>query len=278
MPRTRPVGIVVPNTEPDAEKAVRTFPRAAEELGFSSLWVTDHVVGVRGMAPVHGPFWLDAVTCLAHLAATTSVARLGIGVLVVPYRNPVLTAKMLTTIDLLSDGRLDIGIGTGWSRTEYRALGVRHLFEGRGRATDEALEVMRKCWRGGAVEHDGEFFSFEHIAFEPTPAQKPHPPLWIGGQSGPALRRAARLADTWHPHDLSPREVRATGDRLDELAGRAVPRSVRIHVTADDIPALADVVDSYLDAGCRQVVIEFRSVPVETTHECAEKAAAVLFA
>jgi probable F420-dependent oxidoreductase len=274
---TRPVGIVVPNTEPGAEKAVRTFPGLAEQLGYRSLWVTDHVVGVRGMAPTHGPFWLDAVTTLAHVAATTTVARLGIGVLVVPYRNPVLAAKMLTTIDLLSEGRLDLGIGTGWSRTEYRALGAIDQFESRGRATDEALEVMRACWRGGEVEHDGEFFSFRHITFQPTPAQKPHPPLWIGGQSGPALRRAARLADVWHPHDLSPEEIRTVGARLDELAGRPVPRSVRIHPTADQIPAIADVVDSYLESGCTHVVIEFRSIPVEATAGCAEKAAAALF-
>lgn len=271
----RPVGIVVPNTEPRAEDAVRTFPHFAEELGYRSLWVTDHLVGVRGMAPVHGPYWLDPLTCLAHMAATTSYARIGIGVLVVPYRNPVLTAKMLTTIDLLSRGRLDVGIGTGWSRTEYRALGVRDRFEARGRVTDESLDIMEKCWRGGEIEHEGEFFAFQHITVEP--AQSPRPPLWMGGQSGPALRRAARLADMWHPHDIEPEQVREIGDRLDDMAGRTVPRSVRIHLGPEDIPALPERVDAFLDVGCRHVVIEFRSVPVEVTASCAEKAAAVLF-
>jgi probable F420-dependent oxidoreductase len=272
---SRPVGVVVPNTEPGAEDAVRTFPRHAEELGYQSLWVTDHLVGVRGMAAVHGPYWLDSLTCLAHMAATTSSARLGIGVLVVPYRNPVLTAKMLTTIDLLSGGRLDVGIGTGWSRAEYRALGVCDHFDARGRVTDEALEVMAKCWRGGQVEHDGEFFAFHHVTVEPV--HEPRPPLWFGGQSGPALRRAARLADVWHPHDIGPHEVREIGARLDEMAGRKVPRSVRIHLGADDIPGVADQVDAFVDAGCSHVVIEFRSVPVEVTAAYAEKAAEVLF-
>jgi probable F420-dependent oxidoreductase len=229
------------------------------------------------MQPAHGAYWLDAVTTLAYVAATTNTARLGISVLVVPYRNPVLTAKMLTTVDLLSGGRLDIGVGCGWSKTEYRALGMGHLFESRGRATDESLDVMRACWTGGEIEHVGEFFSFKHITFEPTPAQKPHPPLWVGGQSGPALRRAARLADMWHPHDVSPEEVANAGGRLDELAGRHVPRSVRVNVPVDDIPSIAGLVDAYLSVGCEHVVVEFRSVPVDVAAACAEKAAAVLF-
>ncbi|OLT16448.1 hypothetical protein BJF78_14345 [Pseudonocardia sp. CNS-139] len=273
----RPVGIVVPNTEPGADRAVRELPRVFEQLGYRSLWVTDHVVGTRSMEPVHGAYWLDAVTVLAHMAATTSTARLGVGVLVVPYRNPVLTAKMLASVDVLSDGRLDVGVGTGWIRTEYRALGVGQLFAPRGRVTDEALDLMRTCWRGGEVEHEGEFFTVRHVTFEPVPVQRPHPPLWIGGQSGPALRRAARFADVWHPHDLGPEDVERLGAQLDEAAGRRVPRSVRLHATGEDVPALADLVDHYLAAGCVHVVVEFRSQPVDVVAACAEKAAAVLF-
>ena len=101
--------------------------------------------------------------------------------------------------------------------------------------------------------------------------------MWMGGQSGPALRRAARLADMWHPHDISPREVGEIGSRLDEMADRKVPRSVRIHLGADDIAGVADQVDAFVAAGCSHVVIEFRSVPPEVTAAYAEKAAAVLF-
>ncbi|HXA63293.1 MAG TPA: LLM class flavin-dependent oxidoreductase, partial [Streptosporangiaceae bacterium] len=168
-------------------------------------------------------------------------------------------------------------IGTGWSRVEYRALGVEHLYEPRGRATNEALDVMLTCWRGGEVDHDGEFYSFRHVTLDPTPTQLPHPPLWVGGHSEPALRRAARLADIWHPHDLSPADLAATGARLDEMAGREVPRSVRLHVTEDDVPGLADTVDAYLAVGCVRIVLDFRSQPCDVVTRLGEKAAALLF-
>jgi probable F420-dependent oxidoreductase len=272
----RPVGLVVTTNEPGAADMVRDLPRRAEVWGYDSLWVTDHVVGVRAMAGVYGDYWLEALTALTWMAATTTRVRLGTGVLVVPHRNPVLASKMITTLDVLSGGRVDIGVGTGWSKVEFRALGVEGLYEHRGRATDEAIAVMQACWAGGEITHEGESFSFRHVAAEPVPLQRPHPPLWIGGHSAPALRRAARVADVWHPHDLPPAELTQIGEQLDNLAGRHIPRSVRLHVTEDDLPGLADHIDSYLAVGCIRVVLEFRSQPCALVERLAERAAEIL--
>jgi probable F420-dependent oxidoreductase len=269
----RPVGLVIPTNAPGAVGTLRDLPGRAETWGYDSLWVTDHVVGVRAMSGVYGDYWLDALTSLSWIAATTREVRLGTGVLVVPHRNPVLAAKMVTTLDVLSGGRVDLGIGTGWSRVEFRALGIEHLYEPRGRATDEAVDVMLACWAGGEVAHDGEFFSFRHIVADPRPAQRPHPPLWVGGHSPAALRRAARVADVWHPHDLPPTELAAIGERLDDQAGRRIPRSVRLHVTEDDLVAVSDLVDAYFEVGCVRVVLEFRSQPCEVVTRLSELAA-----
>jgi probable F420-dependent oxidoreductase len=272
----RSVGLVVPTNEPGAADLLHDLPARAERWGYDSLWVTDHVVGVRAMRGVYGDYWLDALTALTWIAATTKHVRLGTGVLVVPHRSPVLAAKMAATLDILSGGRLDLGVGTGWSRVEFRALGMEQLYEPRGRVTNEALEVMRACWSGGQVDFSGDFFAFRHISFEPTSWQKPHPPLWVGGHSGPALRRAARFADMWHPHDISPAELARIGDRLDEMAGRLVPRSVRIHVSEADLPGLADMVDAYREAACTQVVLDFRSQPCDLVTRLAERTAELL--
>lgn len=275
---TRPVGLALPNNEPGAASAFQWLPEAVEGWGYDSLWVTDHVVGVRAMEGVYGSYWLEALTALTWAAARTSNIRLGTGILVVPHRDPVLTAKMVASLDRLSGGRVDLGIGVGWSRVEFRALGVVDRYEPRGAVTNEALDVMLECWKGGSVSHEGQHFSFRHIDFEPTPEQLPHPPVWVGGDSAPALRRAAKYADVWHPHDLSPAEVSSSGDKLDALAGRNVARSVRISVDEHQVDGISDLVDSYLDIGCTRVVVDFRSLPTDMVAKLAKLAAARLFA
>jgi probable F420-dependent oxidoreductase len=272
----RPVGLVLPSNEPGGAKVLDELPANAEAWGYDSLWFTDHVVGVRAMAGVYGSYWLDPLVAMTWVAARTSTIRLGTGVLVVPHRDPVLTAKMVASIDVFSGGRVDLGVGTGWSRAEFRALGVAEHYEPRGRVTNEALDVMRRCWAGGEIEFEGEFFAFRHVEFDPVPVQ-PRLPIWVGGDSAPALRRAARYADVWHPHDLSPAELKDKGARLDELAGHPVPRSVRLAITPEQLAGLPDVVDSYLEVGCVRVVVDFRSQASESIGRLAEKAADLLF-
>jgi probable F420-dependent oxidoreductase len=204
--------------------------------------------------------WAEAITSLAFTAATTSSIRIGLGVLVAPYRDPVLAAKMLMTIDGLAEGRLDIGIGSGWARSEFHALGRGHMFEARGDVTDEAIEVMARCFEGGEFGWDGRWVKFRRIVVDPRPVQRPHPPFWIGAKSGAALRRAARWADVWHPTRLTFAEVASIGAKLDALAGRRVPRSVRLQVApGTDISSTVDVLQGYEAAGCVEVILELHT-------------------
>jgi probable F420-dependent oxidoreductase len=250
-------GLVVPNRGPGAVENIRTVPPIAEALGFDSVWVTDHVIGVRSFQPVYGSEWLEALTSLAYLASSTSTIRLGIGVMVAPYRDPVMAAKIIATIDVLSDGRVDVGVGAGWSRSEFHALGAGERFETRGKFTDEALDVMLRCWEGGEFGWSGEFVEFRRMEFAPTPTQRPHPPVWVGGNTAPALRRTARVGDVWHPTNLTPDELRSKGDELDATAGRTIPRAVRLRVDPDgDLGAFAELVSAYAEAGCGRLIIE----------------------
>jgi probable F420-dependent oxidoreductase len=250
------IGLAFPNSSVGSEQIVDSICRHAEDLGYASIWATDHVVGLDAMRPAYGEFWLEQLTLLTWIAARSSSLRIGTGVLVVPHRHPVLAAKMMATLDLLCGGRLDIGVGTGWSRDEFRALGAEPLFERRGAVTDEAIGIMRRGWQGGKLEHHGEHFDFGPIDCEPTPAQRPHPPLWIGGHSNAALRRTAAYGDRWHPANISPEDVQRLGAKLDASAGRPIPRTIRLHVRPSRIDALGELVEAYAAAGCVAVVLE----------------------
>lgn len=256
--------MVAGNVGPDCIRNVREVPVAAEELGLDSVWFTDHVIGLKSYAPVYRGEWAEALTALTWAAASTSRVRIGLGVLVLPLRDPVYVAKVLATVDQLSGGRLLVGVGTGWAYREFEALGRGALFERRGAVADEALEVMRRCWQGGTFGWSGEWTSFKEIEFAPVPVQRPGPPVWVGGQSGPALRRAARFGDAWHPYGLTPEQLRDTGDALDQQAGRKVPRTVRLGYTPDAKVEALRSVEGFVAAGCDDVVIEPK---VETTAE-----------
>lgn len=269
-------GLVVPNRGPDASRTIQDLPPVVEELGFTSLWLTDHVIGVRSFEPVYGPEWLEALTSLAFVAARTSTIRLGIGVMVAPYRDPVMAAKILSTIDGLSHGRLDVGIGAGWSRSEFHALGRGDVFEARGKVTDEALEVITRCWEGGELGWDGEYVSFRRMQFAPVPVQTPRPPLWIGGNTGPALRRAARFADVWHPTNLPPEDLARKGAELDETVGRRIPRAVRLRVDPGaEMGATEELVAAYDAVGCDHLIIEVDTAEARIVREWATSFAAL---
>lgn len=255
------IGLVCPNHDDSSVDNVKRMPVAAEAWGYDAVWFTDHVIGLRAFQPVYGGEWAEALTCLAYAAATTKRVRLGVGVLVLPVRDPVYAAKVLATIDQLSDGRLDIGIGTGWSKGEFHALGRGAVHELRGAATDEAIEVLTRLFAGGTVESfEGRFSKFRALEFSPTSVQRPHPPFWIGGQSGRAIARAARAADVWHPTALEPEQLRSEGEKLDALAGRKLPRSIRTHFTVETpTSALVEKLRRYAAAGAIQAAVEFRT-------------------
>ncbi len=140
----------------------------------------------------------EQLTTAAFIAAKTTRIRLVLAVMVVPHRPAVLAAKMLSTIDALSGGRLVVGIGAGWLQAEFDAV-VGPPFAARGRVTDEYLSAFRNLWTEEAPHFEGHWVKYDGISFEPKPVQKPHPPIWVGGESGPSLRRAARFGDAWYP-------------------------------------------------------------------------------
>lgn len=189
---------------------IETMARRVEELGFETVWVADHVVLPRNPASpypyneAHRLAWdtdlpcFEALTTLAWAGAVTRRVRLGLTVLILPMRNTVITAKQLASIDVLSGGRLLFGVGVGWLEEEFAALGVADRFHVRGRYTDEQLQAMKELWSSPNPAFHGEFIQFEDLGFMPKPVQRPHPPIWIGGNSRPAIRRAARLGDGWH--------------------------------------------------------------------------------
>ncbi len=261
--------VVLPNEGDYCEAAVRAAP-LFEDMGFEGLWLTDHVIGMEGYKPVYGDVWLEILTTLAYVAATTKKIRLGTGVLVIPYRDAVLQAKMLATIDVLSNGRLDLGIGTGWARREFQALGRSEFFEPRGAATDDALDTFMACWKGGELSHDSRFTKASKIRFEPTPVQTPRPPFWIGARGlAPApMRRAAKYADIWHPSGVTPEEIKTGGEQLDAMAGRKIPRSIRTQQGDDS--SLRDNLRRYQDAGCIQAAIDFKAANLDEMKRRAE--------
>jgi probable F420-dependent oxidoreductase len=250
------IGLLIPNYGSHGVDCLLRMPKSAQEWGYDSVWVSDHVVGTRAEAAKYGLTWADPLAALAHLAAATTSVRIGVSVLVVPYRPAVQTAKALATIDRLSGGRLVVGVGAGYSEREFTALGLGGSFVDRGRLTDDMLATMRRCWRGGGVpEPDG---SGEAFYFAPAPSRGAELPIWVGGSSRAALRRAAAVGAAWHPSMLPPKELAATGERLDALAGRAVPRTVRLRLDAD-LSGTADLLHEYGAAGCTDAVVDFGS-------------------
>jgi len=219
MPNALPIGCTIPTSGPVADpNAFGALAQAAEDLGFDSIWISDHVVvperitssypySPDGRFPVSPaqPYW-DPIPTLSYIAGRTSRVRLGTHVLVLPYRHPLLTAKMITTLDNLSGGRVDFGIGVGWMREEFEALG-QNTYDRRGAATDEQLRILKQVWTEGVSSFAGEFWSFPSLGALPRPVQQPHPPIWVGGHSKAARRRTARYADGWLPIGARPPAV-----------------------------------------------------------------------
>jgi len=234
-------GFYLPNYGPTARpEPLMEIAQRGDELGFECMVVGDHIVVPRDIASPYpytlgGEFpgattgeYLEQLTLLAFLAAATKRIRLVPSVMVVPHRNPVLAAKMLATLDVLSHGRLTLGVGVGWMEEEFRALGA-HPFAERGAVTDEYLRLFKELWTSDNPTFDGKYCQVSNLTFLPKPVQKPHPPIWVGGQSRQAIRRAAELGNAWHPlgaipaAPLEPEELAenlVTLRRYAERAGR----------------------------------------------------------
>ena len=241
-------GFIIPhNFGLDDPDDVLNIGKRAEELGFDSVWVNHHVLNVGYIFDRLGskPYY-DAMTVLTWVAAHTERVRLGTTVLVLPYLNPLVLAKTLATVDVMSKGRLNVGVGVGALKPESDALGS--TFETRGRYADESIKIMRELWESEDPEFDGEFFSFSGVKFSPKPIQKPGPPILIGGASRAALRRVATLGDGWHPIRQSIADLKqniATIHRLAEEAGRDPSEiTVTVRTELDVLDSRSDVTES----------------------------------
>ncbi len=220
------------------------FVRRAEELGFFCVTVPDHIVIPRNISSPY-PYTLDKrytrrhhleqITAMAFLAGATRRIRLVASVMIAPYRHPVVVAKMLATLDFLSHGRVILGLGVGWMKEEFQLVGAPR-FEDRGRVTDEYIRAFKELWTKENPAFHGTYCNFSDLAFLPKPVQKPHIPIWIGGHSDQALRRAAELGDGWHPIGavptvpLEPEELERRLERLAEYARAAGrnPKEIRV--------------------------------------------------
>jgi probable F420-dependent oxidoreductase len=231
--------------------------RLAEDAGFESLWVGDHIALPAGEG---NPPRLEAMVALTYLAAVTSRVRLGVGLIVLPQRQPVLLAKQLTSIDVLSGGRLTVAVGAGYVEPELNAMGVS-LAE-RGARTDEYLAAMRALW-AAAPSFDGRFVSFSGVVQHPSPVQRPHPPIVVGGHSPAAYRRAVRHGSGWYGWGL---DVEQTAQALRALAetarGEQRPAGLgelEITITPPGPPDL-DTARRYADLGVDRLIIELEGI------------------
>src|SRR4051812_9863847 len=192
---------------------IQEFSTKAEALGFDSLWVPEHIVffdryesrypynesGVLALG--QNPAIFDPIPTLTAAAIATTTLQVGTSIMLIGERNPLITAREVATVDQFSGGRFLFGVGVGWSWEEYAALGVG--WERRGQRCDEYIEVMKLLWTTERTSFNGEFCSFENVAAYPKPASSPHPPVLVGGNTPPALRRAARLGEGWFGWHLS---------------------------------------------------------------------------
>lgn len=226
--------------------------RAAEDLGYSTAWLPDHVLPPGEYGDTFGGLYEPLVT-IGHLSAVTERLRFGTSVLVAPLRSPFVLAKQMATLQELSAGRVILGLGAGWNRPEFEAVGAD--YGNRGAVTDDAIAVMRHLLSGGAAPYRGRRFSYEEGVFGPVP-QVPVP-LMIGGNSDAALRRAARYADVWQGIPSGPDDFAERARTLADLAqGRAVAATLRIGWNDEaSVEQVADEVRRYRQAGAASVAV-----------------------
>ncbi len=255
------IGFNAPTAGPLATaEALARLAVEGEAMGFDYLTFSDHIVipaDIRARYPYSetGEFppgsragRHEQLTAIAFIAAKTSRIRLVTSVMVVPHRPAVLTAKILASIDILSNGRLTVGIGAGWLKEEFEAIAAPPFAE-RGAVTDEYIQAFRELWTSEHPRFSGRHVKFEGILFEPKPRQRPHPPIWVGGESGPALRRTANLGDAWYPIGTNPahpldslKRYGAGIERLGKLAaetGRHPTLALRCAKHGPDLPPKA---------------------------------------
>jgi len=285
-------GVAVPNFGKFAGKEnIKEVGIVAEELGYDSLWVSDHLVVPKGHKGF-GNIFYDPIVTLSYLASLTNKIKLGTSVIVLPYRNPLVVAKEISTLDVLSGGRVIMGIGVGWLKAEFNALGVK--YEERGQLTDEYLKVIKELYTSESPEFRGEHFNFSDIYFYPKPLQKPYPPVWIGGSSTNSIKRAVNYGIGWHAVGSIPNEIKEKSDVLNSFLTEknkckndfvvSVRKNLQIinreisderELLRGNIEKIVDGIDAYKKAGVSYIVFQilssdFKGV-IETMKNFSEK-------
>lgn len=266
-------GIIGVNVGDDnAAENMVALAKKAEEVGMESLWTFEHVIipleyesrypghpSGKMQTPPESNF-LDPLIALSHVAAHTKTLQLATGINIVPQTNPLLLAKQVATLDVVSGGRMTLGIGVGWLAEEYAAMGTP--FEKRGARLDDYLVAMKKVWSGEVVEHQSEFLSWSGFKSYPLPVRKPHPPLVFGGSSPGALRRVGRHGDGWIGGSGSADSLKELCGKIDEearAAGRdpaAIEKSLMWPYAAEG----PDAVKKYEDMGIARLVIHWQAL------------------
>ena len=299
-------GFYLPSGGPAAQPDnLAIIARQGDKLGFFCMVMPDHVVQPRVVESQY-PYSitgdiqqahstasnerLEQITTLAYLAGITEQIKLVTSVMIIPYRNPILTAKMLSTLDMLSKGRLILGAGVGWMEEEFELLNAEPFAE-RGAVTNEYLRAFIELWTNDDPTFEGKYVNFSNITFLPKPVQKPYPPIWIGGQSKPAIRRAAQIGDAWHPvgaipaAPLEPEELAENLVLLHDYAEKAGrdPSQIQVSVKAPlyDANSSGDVrrrfsgsadevrqdVQTYADVGVTHLIFDFRTADPNQTED-----------
>ena len=273
-----------PHTLPDF---LAEMGRVAESRGFHSLWVPEHVIFFQehasrypysedGRIPGNPTGAIEPFLALGWLAAHTERIRLGTGICLVPQRAPIYTAKQVADLDFLSGGRVDFGVGIGWLREEFAALGVP--WERRAARTRECVAVMKTLWCDEVSSFQGEFYSLPHCLQNPKPIQDPHPPIHFGGESDAALRRAAEIGQGWYGFQLSPDDacerIRRLGEILAE-SGRELS-ALHISVGAPSRRVSKEDAQRYAEAGVDQLILPIAAGRIERFAAAADEAAELI--
>jgi len=299
-------GFYLPNSGAGAEPdALADIAKLGDRLGFYCMVMPDHILQPNQVNSTY-PYsltgdilaagqsgdgeWPEQITTLAYLAGVTERIRLVTSVMIIPYRNPILTAKMLSTLDMLSKGRLILGAGVGWMEEEFELLNTEPFAE-RGAVTNEYLRAFIELWTKDDPKFEGKYVNFSDITFLPKPVQKPYPPIWIGGQSKPAIRRAAQIGDCWHPvgaipaAPLEPEELAENLVLLHQYAEKAGrdPAIIQVSVKAPLYDAgdssgprrrfsgssdeVRQDVQTYADVGVTHLIFDFRTGDPKQTED-----------
>jgi probable F420-dependent oxidoreductase len=260
---------------------LKKIAETVEELSFDSIWTSDHVLPVQDFQKSERLGLYESVTCLAYLAAVTKRVTIGSSVLL-PLRHPLLLATMLNTIDHASSGRLNVGFGVGWYRSEFENVGIP--FSKRGKVATEQLKILKDLWTKPSVTYSGEFYKLKNASVVPEPVQKPHPPILIGGAARQTYERVVEVGDGWMPFAASVEEVRRGVEEIKRVASlkkKSVKKDFILYVDlpttlkprlnstlskvdqdkeetlTGDASLISKRIENYISLGVQQIIIEF---------------------